>query len=188
MKKRKFSFSDILFVVFIGLLLFPQTRTPIQVALNKVRVAVFSPSVLDGEERIQLQPFTYRVASMDGVPKSVPIGDGKITFISYWATWCPPCIAELPSIQKLHSDYGEQVTFLLLTNEKPESVQRFLKKKALDLPVFIPQMKAPEALYETSIPTNYVLDQKGKIIIKETGAADWNSKRVRQLLNNLLQE
>ncbi|WP_396636458.1 TlpA family protein disulfide reductase [Maribacter sp. R77961] len=188
MKKRKFSFSDILFVVFIGLLLFPQTRTPIQVALNKVRVAVFSPSVLDGEERTQLQPFTYRVATMDGAQLSVPIGDGKITFISYWATWCPPCIAELPSIQKLHADYGEQVTFLLLTNEKPETVKRFLKKKALDLPVFIPQMKAPEALYETSIPTNYVLDQKGKIIIKETGAANWNSKRVRQLLNNLLQE
>jgi len=188
MKKRKFSFSDILFVVFIGLLLFPQTRTPIQVALNKVRVAVFSPSVLDGEERTHLQPFTYRVATMDGALKSVPIGDGKITFISYWATWCPPCIAELPSIQKLHADYGEQVTFLLLTNEKPETVKRFLEKKALDLPVFIPQMKAPEALYETSIPTNYVLDQKGKIIIKETGAADWNSKRVRQLLNNLLQE
>ncbi len=188
MKKRKFSFSDILFVVFIGLLLFPQTRTPIQVALNKVRVAVFSPSVLDGEERTQLQPFTYRAATMDGALKSVPIGDGKITFISYWATWCPPCIAELPSIRALHSDYGEQVTFLLLTNEKPETVKRFLKKKALDLPVFIPQMKAPEALYETSIPTNYVLDQKGKIIIKETGAADWNSKRVRQLLNNLLQE
>jgi hypothetical protein len=78
--------------------------------------------------------------------------------------------------------------FLLLTNEKPGTVQGFLEKKALDLPVFIPQMKTPEALNETSIPTSYVLDRKGKIIIKETGAADWNSKRVRQLLDGLLQE
>jgi hypothetical protein len=88
----------------------------------------------------------------------------------------------------LHTDYGDRITFLLLANEKPETVQRFLEKKALDLPVFIPQIKAPEALYETSIPTNYVLSQEGKIIIKETGAADWNSERVRLLLDNLLQE
>lgn len=188
MKKRKFTFSDALFVIFIGLLLFPQTRTPIQVALNKVRVAIFSPSVIDGEERTQLQPFKYEVLTLNGKRQSLPVGNGKITFISYWATWCPPCIAELPSIQKLYADYGEEVTFLLLTNEKPGTVQRFLEKKALDLPVFIPQMKTPEALNETSIPTSYVLDQKGKIIIKETGAADWNSKRVRQLLDGLLQE
>ena len=186
MKKRKFSFSDILFIVFIGLLLFPQTRMPIQVALNKVRVALFSPSVWD--EEAQLQPFAYHVATLDSVPKSIPVGQGKITFISYWATWCPPCIAELPSIQKLHADYGDQVTFLLLSNENPTTVKRFLKKKALELPVFTPQMKAPSALYETSIPTNYVLDQKGKIIMKETGAADWNSKRVRELLEALLRE
>jgi len=188
MKKRKITFSDVLFIVFIGLLLFPQTRTPIQVALNKVRVLVFSPSELDGEEQTQLAPFDYRVTDLNGKLTSVPIGQGKITFISYWATWCPPCIAELPSIQKLHAEYGERITFLLLTNEKPETVKRFLKKKALDLPVFTPQMEAPEALYETSIPTNYVLNQKGKIIIKETGAADWDSERVRGVLNILLEE
>ncbi|MGB3152840.1 MAG: TlpA disulfide reductase family protein [Maribacter sp.] len=188
MKQWKIKVSDVLFVLFLGLLLFPQTRTPIQVALNKVRVFVFSPSELNREDQTQLKPFTYKVIDLNGTNTSVPIGQGKITFISYWATWCPPCIAELPSIQKLHTDYGDRITFLLLTDEKPETIQRFLEKKDLDLPIFIAQMKAPEALYETSIPTNYVLDQKGKIIIKETGAADWNSKRVRLLLDGLLQE
>ena len=48
-------------------------------------------------------------------------------------------------------------------------------------------MQTPEILEENSIPTNYVIDANGKIIIKETGAADWNSKKVRELLNGLIQ-
>ena len=159
MKKRKFKISDIIFVVFIALLLIPQTRTPIQVALNKLKVAVWSPSVED---------------------------EGKVTFLSYWATWCPPCIAELPGIQELYSDYGDKVDFVLLSQEETDKVQRFITKKGYDVPVYIPQMQAPEILQSNSLPTNYIIDAKGNIIIKETGAADWNSNKVRILLDGLL--
>ena len=126
--------------------------------------------------------------SLDGLSKEVAVGSGKVTFISYWATWCPPCIAELPSIASLYKDYGNRIQFLLITNERPAVVEQFLIKKNFNLPAVIPQMETPEALFERSIPTNYIIDGNGTIVIKEKGASDWNSKNVRTTLDALLAE
>ena len=120
------------------------------------------------------------------MPKSIEVGNGKVVFISYWATWCPPCIAELPTIEKLYADYGDQVNFMLISNERSETVRLFLEKKGYDLPVYLSRMQAPKALFERSIPTTYIIDGDGKILMKETGAADWNSEKVREVLQDLL--
>ena len=186
MKKRKFKISDIIFVGFIILLLIPQTRTPIQVAVNKLKVAVWSPSLEDANDQDQVAPFQYAVTDLHGASRNIAVGEGKVTFISFWATWCPPCIAEHPGIQQLYDAYGDRVNFLLLTQEAPEKVERFVRKKGYELPIYFPQMQTPAILQENSIPTNYVIDAQGSIIIKETGAADWNSSKVRNLLNELL--
>ncbi|WP_027078707.1 TlpA family protein disulfide reductase [Maribacter antarcticus] len=186
MKKKIFSVSNSILLVFLALLLIPQTRTPIQVAINRVKMLVLSPSAIDEVEQTQLQPFNYEVKDLNGTSTMVEVGMGRVAFLSYWATWCPPCIAELPSIQKLHVDYGDKMDFILLTNEDPAVVRRFLEKQRYKLPVYFPSITTPEVLYETSIPTNYIIDASGKIIIKETGAADWNSPKVRKLLDSLI--
>ncbi|HDZ15088.1 hypothetical protein LCGC14_1239230 [marine sediment metagenome] len=186
MKKRKISISDIIFIIFIALLIIPQTRQPIQVAVNKLKVAVWSPGLFDTENQEQIRPFQYTVRDMTGASKTIPIGQGKVTFLSYWATWCAPCIAELPEIQKLYMDYGDKVNFILLTQEDTHVVQEFLIKKGYDVPAYNPTTKAPEKLQENSIPTTYIIDTQGKIVIRETGAADWNSKKVRDKLDVLL--
>lgn len=186
MKKKALTPSNIIFAIFIILLIIPQTRTAMQVALNKVKVKLFSPETLDVEDQTQLEPFTYQLVDLNGSPTTAEIGQGKVVFLSYWATWCPPCIAELPSIQKLYNDYGERIDFELITDEDPEVVWRFLEKKQYKLPVFIAKMQTPEKLYERSIPTNYIIDKRGKIIVKEQGATDWNSEKVREILDALL--
>jgi len=183
---KKLRWSDYVFVVFLLLLLIPQTRKPIQVVVNKAKVLVWSPSIRAVEDQAQLAPFDYHVLTLDGAPKSIGIAKGKVTFISYWATWCAPCLAELPSIEKLYADYGEQINFVLLTNEESETVKAFLKKKPYTLPIFTPRMAPPALLLDKSIPTNYLIDQNGKIIIKETGAADWNNEKVRAIFDGLL--
>ncbi|WP_405384785.1 TlpA family protein disulfide reductase [Maribacter sp. LLG6340-A2] len=186
MKKRKFKISDIIFAVFIVLLLIPQTRTPIQVAVNKLKVAIWSPSIEDQEDQQQIVAFDYAVTDLQGASQHIPVARDKVVFLSYWATWCPPCIAELPGIQELYKDYGDKVTFVLLTQENPDKVMEFIIRKGYELPIYFPQMNTPEMLQENSIPTNYIIDKKGTIIIKETGAADWNSAKVRSLLDKLL--
>ncbi|MDT0606103.1 TlpA family protein disulfide reductase [Croceitalea rosinachiae] len=185
--KNRFKASDVFFGIFILALLIPQTRKPIQVAVNKVKVLVWSPSAKAAEDQAQLPPFDYHVKTLDGQLKTIEIGKGKPTFISYWATWCAPCLAELPSIEKLYAEYGEQINFVLLTNEQLETLEAFLKKKPYALPIFTTRMAPPTLLLENSIPTNYLIDQDGKIIIKETGAADWNSESVRRTIDTLLE-
>lgn len=187
-QKKRFSWQNIVFIIVILLLIIPQTRTPIQVAINKVKVAIFSPSAFAKKDQTQLQSFDYKVSSLEGIPAEVGVGNGKVTFISYWATWCPPCIAELPSIAELHADYGDKITFLLITNEDPEVVKKFMTKRELDLPAVLPAMETPELLFERSIPTSYIIDQEGNIVVKETGASDWNSDSIRTIIDNLLAE
>lgn len=185
-QKKKFSWQNILFIAVIILLLIPQTRTPIQVGLNKVMLLVFSPSEVAKEDQVQLAAFDYKVITLDGLQEEVPIGKGQVTFVSYWATWCPPCIAEMPSIASLYADYGDKMQFLMISNEDPEVVARFLKKKEYKLPSVSPAMETPPLLFERSIPTSYIIDKTGSIVIKEQGATDWNSDKVRVVLDNLL--
>ena len=143
---------------------------------------LLSPSTLDPEEQILVTPFDYKLYDLNANALEVGIGKGKVTFLSYWATWCPPCLAELPGIQELYSRYGDRIEFVLITSENPEVVNRFLDKKNYDLPVYLPRMNTPEVLSERSIPTNYIIDAKGKILVKEQGAVDWTSEKVREIL------
>lgn len=185
-KFKKPSIQNILVLIVVLLLIIPQTRTGIQVAINKISVAIFSPKAFSKEDQTALSPFIYKVQDMEGNRRGVEIGSGKITFVSYWATWCPPCIAEMPSIQSLYDDYGDKIEFLLITNEDSEIVKKFITKKGFTVPSVNPMMDTPKQLFERSIPTNYIIDQNGSIIIKEQGAADWNSQKVRDVLDGLL--
>ncbi len=190
MKYKKIKWSNLIFILMILLFIIPQSRKFIQVSLNKlvVNYSPFVPKELALEKQIQLTPFDYKVKTLDGISVSNPVGNGKVTFISYWATWCPPCIAELPSIEKLYADYGNKVTFLLITNEKTTTVEDFIERKKFNIPAVIPEIETPEKLRERTIPTTYIIDSRGKVIIKEQGAADWNSNKIRDLLDVLLSE
>ncbi|WP_281541612.1 TlpA family protein disulfide reductase [Maribacter aestuarii] len=186
MKKRIFKSGSILLLLLVALVLIPQTRRPIKRAINTVRVKLFLPPINSVNVGDELTPFTYQLTNLEGDLNPIDIGKGRVTFISYWATWCPPCIVELPSIQELYNDYGAKIDFVLITKEKPEVVERFLKKKQLNLPVVFPNMETPESLLERSIPTNYLIDQTGKVVMKEKGEGDWSRTLVRETLDSLL--
>ena len=185
---RKIGWSDWAFGLFVVLLIIPQTRKPIQVGVNRLKVAIWSPGVHTAKEADSVAAFTYSLRDLEGREAMRRIGDGRITFLSFWATWCAPCIAELPSIEALYQDYGDAVDFVLVTHEEPEVVQRFLSKKRIQLPVFLPLIEVPEVLQSNSLPTNYIIDTKGNVLITEKGAANWNSKKVRDLLDGLIKQ
>lgn len=136
---------------------------------------------------LQIAAFDYQTTDLNGTVTTHRIGDGKTTLLGFWATWCGPCVAEMPSLEALYKDYGKQVNFVLVTQEESAVVQKFMAKKGLDLPVFTNASTLPESLQSTSLPTNYLIDSDGKVLIDEKGAANWDSKYVRALLNELLQ-
>ena len=90
------------------------------------------------------------------------------------------------TLQNLYNDYGDKVAFMLVAQDKTEKVAAFIEKKGYDLPVYYSMTEPPNVLTSKSIPTTYVINKEGKIIVAETGAADWNSEKIRNLLDELI--
>ena len=111
----------------------------------------------------------------------------KPVFVNVWATWCPPCIAELPSIIDVYETYGDRVNFVLATNEGSEKVKSFLEKNKYNSAPFYLYDRLPVEFKTESIPTTFILDKNGKVVLKKKGAARWNTGKIKKLLNELLQ-
>lgn len=175
--------GNLLMLIFLALLFIPQTAMPIKVALNKV--FAFSPSVEDDDQMVVVDDLSWRMLDLQGDKENLARSKGKLVLVNHWATWCPPCVAEMPSLQRLHQDYGHYVDFYFVSQEDPEVIQRFLQKNGWDLPVYRPAEAPPDLLSAQVLPTTYLIDQEGNIRIKETGAAKWDSETVRELLDRL---
>ena len=175
-----------LFIALIALLIIPQTRVPIQVFVT--RLISFSPSETDKEDQELLSSFNWELTSIDDVPINMSSSKGNVVLINLWATWCPPCIAEMPSMQSLYNDYVDKVDFYFASAEEKEVLQKFLQKKGYTFPVQLYNEQPPLQLQSNSIPATFVISKKGAIVIKKTGPADWNSEKVREILDTLISE
>ena len=111
-----------------------------------------------------------------------------MVFINYWATWCPPCIAEMPDLEKLYQRYQDQVDFYFVTNDDPEKVRSFMNKHEYTFPIYFSTGKKPKNLSSDSLPTTYVIAKDGKIVFDKTGTANWNSDRFTTVLDHLIAE
>ncbi len=177
--------GNLLFLAAIALLIIPQTRTPIQVFTQ--RLIAFSPSEIDIEDRQLLTTYDWRLQTLKAETKNLSRSEGKVVLLNFWATWCPPCIAEMPSLQKLYDSYGDRIDFYFVSPEEPLVVQKFLQKKGYTLPVYIEVQTPPEVLQTQTIPATYLISEKGEIVIEKIGAANWNSEKVHAIIDDLLQ-
>lgn len=125
--------------------------------------------------------------------QELPVADleGNLLFINFWATWCAPCIAELPSIQTLirtTKAEGRQVLFLLVTDEEVEEVQEFFRAREdlADLPVYLAHRGVPAELWFRARPTTYILNCDGMIVLHHTGPADWGAASVGSFLDRTI--
>ncbi len=111
---------------------------------------------------------------------------GKVVFVNNWASWCPPCIAEMPSIQNLKKTLDtENFVFVMVSfDENPTKALNFMKKKGYDFEVYFPGEDYP--FFTSSIPTTYVLDADGKVVIEHTGMASYDKPEVIERFRSLL--
>lgn len=108
---------------------------------------------------------------------------GNPLLLNFWATWCPPCIAEMPDLQELYINKSDRITFVLVSNEKAETINSFMEKKGFTMPVYQELSETPPDFATGSIPTTWVISPEGKIIIRKTGAAKWNSSSMHKLID-----
>lgn len=116
---------------------------------------------------------------------------GKVVFINLWATWCPPCIHEMPSINELRKTFKDNKDLVLLmvdVDGKIEKSKEWMKNKKFDLPVYVPDGEIPRELFSGSIPTTIIVDKQNNIIGRQVGGADYSSKEVIDLMTTLLNE
>lgn len=114
--------------------------------------------------------------------------EGKVVFINFWATWCPPCIAEMPSINKLykHFEDDEDIVFLMITlDRKFDTAIKFLDKKGFAFDIHEPQGSLPNDFQTRGIPNTYVLGKDGKIEYKRMGMGNYNTQKFKDFLTEL---
>ncbi|MFC1574848.1 TlpA family protein disulfide reductase [Gemmatimonadota bacterium] len=111
---------------------------------------------------------------------------GKVLVLSFWATWCAPCVAEMPSLQGLREKTSDlDVQFALVTREPSGDVQKFVEKRGLDLPVYLLAEEPPECFKSRAIPATFVLDRAGMIAMHHFGAAKWDAESVVTFVRGL---
>ncbi len=112
----------------------------------------------------------------------------KIYFINFWATWCPPCRAEMPSINKLASKIKnkDKVEFVMVdVDAKLNASVAYMKKHSFNLKVYTAESGIPENIFSGSLPTTAIIGPNGTLLFHHTGMADYNNQKMIDFLNNL---
>jgi thiol-disulfide isomerase/thioredoxin len=110
---------------------------------------------------------------------------GKTIFINFWATWCGPCIKEMPSIERAKTILKDRnITFMVASNEPIEQIQGFATKRNLDLHYV--QLQNLEELNIPALPTTYIISPAGELVFSETGYREWDEAANIELLTKII--
>lgn len=189
-------FTGIIVIFVLAMLLSPDFKG--LMTQNLMKIGLFQPEVPKG-------PTDELAAGISANSKSeeiffknpdgeiIELSDqkGKVVFINFWATWCPPCIAEMPSINKLYSEFrdNEKVMFLMVDVDNNRTLsQKFMDKKKFELPVYTPASSIPSSYMSGAIPTTLVLNKYGKVVFKHEGMGDFSNEEFKTFLTKLTTE
>lgn len=186
--------SNVLMIGFVLALLFmPELKAVLIKGMMKV--GLFQPALPDPAipNRLTTSTVMPSIQFEDKNGKIVSIADlkGKVVFVNFWATWCPPCIAEMPSINKLRKSLNDdsKIAFLMvdMDSDRVKST-KFMVRKKYDLDVYLPASQLPREYYTGSLPTTLVFDKYGRLIFKHEGGADFtNEEFIEYLRKNMMQ-
>ena len=175
-------------VLIIGIILILFTPVGFYARVFVSRLLSTSAAVLKTELQLPVENYDWQLVDTMGNSLNFEEVKGKVVLVNFWATWCPPCVAEMPSLQSLYNDYNDKVVFMFVAQDKAEKVSAFMKKKGYDLPVYYSRTEAPSLLTAKSIPTTYILNKESRIVVAKIGVADWNSDKIRKVLDGLVAE
>lgn len=150
-----------------------------------------TPEIEDKEEaELPNADFNLMVKNLDGTSLNMADYKGRVIFLNFWATWCMPCVAELPSINNLYNEFKDDVVFLLISNEAASKVQNYHTKKEYNVPFHLIDANGfiPNQYAHKGIPTTFIINKNGKIIKASSGAEDWDDDDFVETLKSLIVE
>ena len=132
----------------------------------------------------------YSAMNLDGSKFDLAGRRGKVVLLNVWATWCGPCIYEIPELQRIHDAYaarGFEVVGVSVDESGIESVKEFVQDKSMRYPVALdPQGKLANLLQTSVLPTSVLVDRGGKIIWKKYGAILENDQELNAAIKKAL--
>ncbi|MGB7841314.1 MAG: TlpA disulfide reductase family protein [Salinimicrobium sp.] len=112
---------------------------------------------------------------------------GKVIFLNFWATWCPPCIAEMPGINNLYKEVrNDNVEFIMVSlDQNFEKAKKFRNNKGFEFEIYQAAGPVPQMYSSRSIPTTYVIDADGNLALTHLGMGNFDTKDFQQFLKKL---
>lgn len=146
-----------------------------------------SLSLIRIDENIKVQNFA--LTDLDGNEVHLENYLGKVIFLNFWTTWCPPCLVEMPSMEKLYGEFKNRDFIILAVDmqEDPETVRKFKDKFKLSFPILLDIEGVVASYYGVKgIPATYFIDREGYLYAAAMGARDWASEDAFLLIKHLI--
>lgn len=181
----------ILTIVFVILLVNPDAKAWLmrQVASTGLLNSCISEPEKNKETKSAVSYTDFALKNEEGNIIHTSELRGKVVFINFWASWCPPCRAEFPSVQKFYEKYQSNPNIVFLTvnlDNNQEQGKAYLKEKGFTVPFLTVGSTIPKEIYAGSLPTTVILDKQGEIRLRHKGVADYSKNSFYQDIDQLL--
>ena len=182
--------GSLIFIVFFGIIFF-NADAKTWVIKGLMSTGLYNADVpTSPTNKLKTIPANLAFNSLDGKFIRLSEQKGKVFFINFWATWCPPCRAEMPSINGLYNKVknNNKIVFIMVdADNKLTSAEKFMKKNSYQLPVFVTASPIPKEIFDGSLPTTLIVGPDGNIVFQHSGMADYDRPEVLDFLNNLIE-
>ncbi len=132
----------------------------------------------------------FRLQTLDGRQVSLSDFRGKVVLVHFWATWCPPCVDEIPTLDRLYHELGGRDLELLAVSADEggaDAVTAFMKKNRIDVPVLLDPDRKVAGLYGTyKFPETYIVDRQGVVRYKAIGPRDWGEPESARIVREII--
>lgn len=152
------------------------------------RLFSFSPPLIAEAEREKIADYDWELKDEEWNIFNFQRSKGKVIFINLWASWKLPSEAELASVQQMYDRYKGRMEFYIITNENRKPVEEFMKKHGFTFPVTYLIIGEKMPIDPNEVPSSYLIDKSGNIVVYKQKIADWSTPKVYNLLDRLIAE
>jgi thiol-disulfide isomerase/thioredoxin len=189
-KYIKSNISNLVFIVFIVIVFFSTDARTILIR-GIMFTGLFNAEAGAATEKLNPnKSVTTGMAFRSEKGELITISEnkGKVYFINFWATWCPPCRAEMPSINALASKIKnkEKIEFIMVdVDNKMQASVKFMQKHSYNLQVYTSESPISEQIFKGTLPTTAIIGADGTLVFHHTGIANYDNLEMVNFLNTL---
>jgi len=182
---KKNIFNALFIILLLVVVLVPDAKAFFLKGL--MEIGFYSPKV---EEPVSVAMNLNGIKFKDAKGNVIDLGNlkGKVIFLNFWATWCPPCRAEMPSINKLYNQFKNDPNIVFIfadaDGDLPKSAKFMLNHK-YEFQVYKVESAVPEEIFSGSLPTTVIFDKQGRLSFRHEGVADYSNQKFVEFLNKL---